>query len=165
MSKLLRATLVALLLIAFLSNQSAIAATKPKIYRVASIIDGDTLRLVGRKKSCRLLGINAPELHRTPKPGGGFREPEFYGQQAADALTALVAGVDLYLGYEKVRRDLYGRYLIYLWRASDRQLINLQMVVIGAARYEMRFRTRYRDKLITAETAAKAKQIGMWMPH
>lgn len=165
MSKSLRATLALLLLSVLLPVQLAIAANKPKIYRVAYVIDGDTVKLVGRKKPCRLLGINAPELHRTSKPGGGFRQPEFYGQQSADTLTALVAGTNVYIGFEKTRRDLYGRYLVYLWRASDKTFINLRMVAIGAARYEARFKTRYRAELITAESAAKTKQTGMWAAH
>lgn len=90
--------------------------------RVASVIDGDTLRLQDGK-SVRLIGLNAPEIRHRGQPA----EP--YAEAARRRLQALVDADD---GYVKLQRglqakDAYGRLLAH---AFDRQGRNLEAVLL-----------------------------------
>lgn len=91
--------------------------------RVASVIDGDTLRLKDGK-SVRLIGLNAPEIRHRGRPA----EP--YAESARRRLQALVDADD---GYVRLHRgqqaqDNYGRMLAH---AFDRQGRNLEAVLLA----------------------------------
>lgn len=82
--------------------------------KCVSVYDGDTVRLdimlgldvVLSNVSCRLLGINAPELRGSDK---------IAGIAARNRLRQLVLGEEIIIQTHKDRRGKYGRYLATLW--------------------------------------------------
>lgn len=123
---------------------------------VASITDGDTLRLVvdGDELRVRLIGIDTPELR--PSPG-------CFADEATEALARL-APVGTRIGYEydDDPQDRFERELMYLY-AADGTFINLALVEDGYARerhYSPNF--RYREQILEAGAAAQAAGAGLW---
>ncbi|HET8957261.1 MAG TPA: thermonuclease family protein [Microcella sp.] len=122
---------------------------------VASITDGDTLRLVvdGEELRVRLTGIDTPEL----------RESECFADEARDALAALApVGSRIAFEYDDEQRDQYDRELMYLY-AADGTFINLALVEGGYAR-ELHYSPnyRYRDQIESADADALAAGAGLW---
>lgn len=84
---------------------------------VLDIHDGDTIRVdidlgcdTHERMTLRLMGINAPELSTASGPA------------ARDHLASLLgfpANTALVIRTVKDRREKYGRYLAYLWRADE----------------------------------------------
>jgi micrococcal nuclease len=151
----MKASLPVLLLLLVLTAVSAVsvaAAVSPAF--VASVTDGDTVRLADGRR-VRLLQIDTPEL------GTG----ECYSRAARKALLRLVpersaVGLEADAGLDRV--DRYGRLLRYLWRGSTN--VNLALVREGAAApYFYGGDTgRYADRLLSAAKAAKAARRGLW---
>ncbi len=109
-----------------------------KFYTVASVRDGDSLRVVGIKKAIRVLGINAPEISG---PFGKHADP--YGPEATLALRALLEGQKVRLGFEpKSRLDRCNDRLLYYLFTEQGINVSLEMVLRGHAIYERRFYTR-----------------------
>lgn len=122
---------------------------------VASITDGDTLRLIveGVEVRVRLTGIDAPELQGS----------ECFADEATAALTALApVGSSIGYEYDVDPRDPYDRELLYLY-AADGTFINLALVDGGYAR-ELHYAPNYlyREQIEAAEAAAQAGGIGLW---
>lgn len=122
---------------------------------VASITDGDTLRLVvdGEELRVRLTGVDTPEL----------RGSECFADEATDALARLApVGSRIAFEYDEEERDRYDRELMYLF-TSEGTFINLALVEGGYGRelhYSPNF--RYRDQIESAEAAAQAAGAGLW---
>ncbi|MGY6498327.1 MAG: thermonuclease family protein [Microcella sp.] len=122
---------------------------------VASITDGDTLRLVvdGDELRVRLIGIDTPEL----------RGSECFADEATEALARLApVGTRIGFEYDDDPQDRFERELMYLY-AADGTFINLALVEAGYAR-ELHFSPnfRYRDQIVDAEAAAQAGGLGLW---
>jgi len=130
--------------------------TEAQVYRtVESIVDGDTISLVGSPTRVRLLGIDAPE--------NSNRCREAYGLAAKTYLTGLLTGNRVRLGYERGRRrDEFGRTLAYLWREQDGLFINRVLVKEGLARYVPRYPVRYAKEFKVAEIDARLNRRGLW---
>jgi micrococcal nuclease len=150
--RLLFLMLTALLTVAGCTASAGRPARAPA--RVARVIDGDTIELVGGRR-VRLVQIDTPEV----------QEGECYGRAAARLLASLLPpGTHVRLeadpGLDRV--DRYGRLLRYVIR-SGRNL-NLVLVRRGAATvwfYEGD-RGRYAGDLLAAARAARAVGRGLW---
>ncbi len=121
---------------------------------VASITDGDTLRLRDGRR-VRLVQIDAPEL------GSG----ECYSRAARTGLLRLVpvgAAVVLEADPALDSIDRYGRLLRYVRRGTTN--VNLELVRRGEAApyFYGGDRGRYAPALLRAATAAKAAPRGLW---
>ena len=128
------------------------AAPSPTV--VASVTDGDTVRLVDGKR-VRLLQIDTPEV------GTG----ECYSRASRKALLRLVpegSSVRLEADAGLDHIDRYGRLLRYLWRGGTN--VNLELVRQGAAApyFYNGDRGRFSDRLLSAAKAAKAVRRGLW---
>jgi micrococcal nuclease len=126
----------------------------PSARTVASITDGDTLRLDDGTR-VRLVQIDTPEL------GSG----ECYSRKAAEELRRLApVGSAVRLEADPVldRTDRYGRALRYVFRG--RTNVNLALVRRGAAApwFYGGDRGRYADRLLAAAEEAKAAKRGLW---
>lgn len=122
---------------------------------VASITDGDTLRLIvdGDELRVRLTGVDTPEL----------RDAECFAEEATNALAALApVGSRIAFEYDDEPQDRYERELMYLFTA-DGTFINLELVEGGYAR-ELHYSPnyRYRDQIEAAEADAQAAGVGLW---
>ena len=121
---------------------------------VASITDGDTLRLRDGRR-VRFLQIDTPEL------GGG----ECYSRAARTVLVGLAppgSSVMLEVDPALDRVDRYGRLLRYVRLGATN--LNLELVRRGAAApyFYRGERGRYAGALMAAAHAAKAAKRGLW---
>jgi micrococcal nuclease len=128
--------------------------------RVFRVVDGDTVVLIrgGEKVTCRLIGCNAPETKHPGQPVG------FYGPESAAYLKGWLEGKTVRVSYQTqpFRRDRYGRPLVYLWAAYGTQLVNLEMVARGFARFDPGYPAMYKQHFAEAELEARRKGLGLW---
>lgn len=129
----------------------------PGPYRVAWVIDGDTLLVDGDPRRLRLEGIDAPEMPRDDAPG----EP--WANEARSFLEQAL-GTDRQVRLESggTPADRYGRPLVFVWRQQD--LLNEQLVRAGLARAALGFpfREDYKRRLASAQREARAARRGIW---
>jgi endonuclease YncB( thermonuclease family) len=121
---------------------------------VASITDGDTLRLADNRR-IRLVQIDAPEL-----PAG-----ECYSEQALDALTRLAPiGTSVAVRSDRAldTKDEHGRFLAYVTNGARN--FNLQLVEQGAAApyFFQGKQGQYAEDLLRAARRAQAAKRGLW---
>jgi len=148
-----RASLAAIAAIVVVAvAQSAGAAVEARTVPVASVTDGDTLRLTNGQR-VRLLQIDAPEAGAC------------YARESRAALMRLVpVGSRIALETDPVldQVDRYGRLLRYVRRGGTN--VNVELVRRGAAEtyFYRGERGRFANRLLEAERAAKSALRGMW---
>ena len=120
---------------------------------VASVIDGDTIELVGGQR-VRLVQIDTPEKH-----------VECYGDQAS-ALTRRLIPAGTHVRIEQDPKldqvDQYRRKLAYVWKGDED--VNLTLVRDGAAGvwfFDGR-RGRHAEELLRAAGEAQSSGKGLW---
>lgn len=125
--------------------------------RVASVIDGDTVKLADGR-SVRLIGINAPER------GGRDRPGEPLAQRARQALQALLpADGRLFLEPGTEARDRYGRRLAHLYLREDGGNIEAALLRDGMGFHVVvPPNSRQSDCLAAAEAEARRGRSGVW---
>ncbi len=132
------------------------AASAEGMGTVASITDGDTLRLEvdGVELRVRLVGIDTPEV---------YPDVECFGPEAEAALAALAPpGSTIGFAYDRDPRDRYDRELMYLFTA-DGAFINYELVAQGYAEAVLfEPNDQYYDDLVAAERAAQDAGLGRW---
>jgi endonuclease YncB( thermonuclease family) len=124
--------------------------------RVARVVDGDTLHLVGGDK-IRLIGVNTPELGRDGRPD----EP-----LAGAARTALVAmlgsGREVWLQDGEQVRDRHGRRLAYAFNGEGSSLA-AQLIARGLGFHvAIAPNDRYASCLQSVDAAASRNRVGVW---
>ena len=140
-------------------NKSWTAGMPAKIIRV---IDGDTIVLDfkanAQNATVRLIGIDTPEVRSQ------FTNEECYGPQASRYLKALAAEeVDVYVFADQQFTDVYGRLLLYVFRASDGKFLNLKMIQEGYAKtLFIKPNLLYQTEFKAAERKAKSMGLGLW---
>jgi endonuclease YncB( thermonuclease family) len=121
---------------------------------VASVTDGDTIRLADNRR-IRLVQIDAPELP----------EGECYAEEATSELERLApigTEVTLHTDRRLGMKDEHGRFLAYVFKGKEN--VNLRLVGLGAAApyFYRRTRGRYADELLASAQRAKADRRGLW---
>lgn len=124
-------------------------------YRVARVIDGDTIELVGGEK-VRYIGIDTPE---TVKPDAPV---ECFGEEASRENRRLVEGKLVSLERDISDRDRYGRLLRYVF-LEDGTLVN-GVLVRGGYAYASSFPpdVARQESFREAERDARAEGRGLW---
>ena len=145
---------VLFVVVAAVAQTSVATPSSAEVGVVASVYDGDTLRLRDGRR-VRLIQIDTPEL------GTG----ECYSRAARTALLSLVpTGSTVLLEADPTldRIDRYGRILRYIHLNGVNA--NLEHVRRGAAApyFYRGERGRYADRLMAAASAAKAGKLGLW---
>lgn len=140
----------------------AAAETRIVSWRVAAVIDGDTLDLDDGRR-VRLAGIEAakPPLTADPSPesSGGRRWP--LAEAATAALSALALGRTVQLRGEAAT-DRHGRLLAQLQR-DDGVWLQGALLMQGHARVHTRPDARaLAPEMLAAEETARAAQRGIW---
>ena len=110
------AAMKTLLTLIVLLTATAFAQVEPRgelqgMFRVARVVDGDTIRVAinGHEEPIRLIGIDTPEtVHPT-------RGEEPYGRAASDFTKGLLEGRSVYLEFDVEERDRFGRLLAYVY--------------------------------------------------
>jgi micrococcal nuclease len=128
------------------------ATATGEVFAVASVTDGDTLRLADGR-AVRLAQVDAPETNQC------------FGSQSTAALKALVAGRSVGLRHPPTgpEKDKYGRTLADV--LVDGQSVNQALVRDGAAEWYEQFANEDVDlagRLQAAEAAAHAAGRGLW---
>lgn len=122
---------------------------------VEYVYDGDTVKLAGGQR-VRLANINAPEIETRRKRG----EPG--GNEAKQALQALVQGQKVRLEYDAQRQDKYGRTLAHLF-TEDGLHVNLALVKQGWAVANLHPpNLKYAETILTAQNEAEQAKRGIW---
>ena len=151
--RLIRALALGILSLAGCAAEDSFVASGGESGRVASIADGDTLRLIDGRR-IRLVQIDAPE------PGS-----ECFGAASGRELAGLAppgSDVELERDPSLDDHDRFGRLLRYVSVEGDN--VNLALVERGAAApYFFRGeRGRYADDLLDAAEAAQSGNRGLW---
>ena len=119
------------------------------------IYDGDTVR-ANTGELIRLLGVDAPEMNWEEG------EPDFYAWEAFEYTKEILLGQLVYLEYDEVKEDKYGRTLAYLFLA-DGSFFNEKLLEEGYARLLLiPPNLKYSDKLKEAEAEARNAGRGIW---
>ncbi len=112
---------------------------------VVTVVDGDTIevRVRGQRERVRLLGIDTPET-RDPR-----RPVMCFGREATEFLASLLPrGTPIRLALDVEARDVYGRLLAYVERATDGVFVNGALAAGG-----------YADTLVIAPNHARAAEL------
>jgi len=126
-----------------------------RFYRVARVLDGDTIELADGRR-VRLIGINAPEIahHNRPAEAGG--------DGAHTLLKKLIDSDKVRLLLDRERHDRYERLLAHLFNEEGTNL-NQQMVSKGAAYVVARPpNLKHIDSYLAAEQKAREAKLGIW---
>jgi len=129
----------------------------PESAEVASIIDGDTLRLTGGE-TLRLSGIEAPKRDLAPGDAALTR----LAGAAAEALKALIGSRPIVLRQDAGKRDRYGRRLAQVFN-SDGTWFQETLIAEGLARVHGDGRNRLGlETLLRIEGEARDAGRGIW---
>jgi micrococcal nuclease len=130
---------------------------------VVRVVDGNTVDVRfddGKIERLRLIGNDTPEIVDPRKPVECFgREASRHAHELLDGQSVSIE-TDPSQGY----RDIYGRYLAYIWLPDGR---NFGEVMIGdgyAHEYTYRYPYVYQDAFRAAQEEAMGNQLGLWSP-
>ena len=134
---------------------SNLPGTPDRTYVVERVIDGDTLLLRGGER-VRLLGVDTPETVHPRLPVQPF------GPEASRYTERRVEGKAVRLGFDKERRDRYGRMLAYVY--VDDSLLNEELIREGYSEAQLQYPYRSEMKRIfrAAEAEAREANRGIW---
>jgi micrococcal nuclease len=129
-------------------------------YKVAKVVDGDTIDIMinGKTERLRLIGINTPEVVDPRKT------VECFGREASDNAKKLLSGQEVRVKADSTQddRDKYGRQLRYVWR-RDGLFYNLEAIKDGYAyEYTYQLPYTYQKDFKAAQKNAQEKKLGLW---
>lgn len=123
-------------------------------FKVARVVDGDTIKLVNGER-VRYIGINTPET-KHPK-----KAVEYFGKEASAANKKLVGGKLVRLEFDVQKRDRYDRLLAYVYVGDI--FVNAWLVENGFAQVSTYPpNVKYKDLFIKLQGEAREKGTGMW---
>jgi len=124
---------------------------------VREIVDGDTV-ILDDGRQVRLVGIQAPKL---PLGRKNFEKWPL-ADEAKTALSELVLGRRVTLGYGGQRQDRHGRELAHLF-TDDGLWVQGSLLELGFARvYTFADNRSLADRMLDAERAARQLTQGIW---
>jgi len=148
--------------------------TRPPIERqpatVRKVLDGDTIEVVlgGRTERVRLIGVDTPEAHESPKldrlVAGGQDRAQILalGRQATAFTRARLLGRSVEVEVDIEPRDRFGRLLAYVW-LPDGTLFNATLLEAGQARLlTIPPNVRYVERFRPLERQAREAHRGLW---
>lgn len=123
-------------------------------YKVARVIDGDTIEIEGGER-VRYIGIDTPEMVLEGKP------EECGAEKALEKNRELVVGKTVELSKDVSEQDKYGRLLRYVW--VDGILVNAQLVRLGLAKAaSFPPDVRFLEEITIAQKEAQKNKAGLW---
>jgi endonuclease YncB( thermonuclease family) len=124
---------------------------------VREIVDGDTV-VLDDGRQVRLVGIQAPKL---PLGRANFEKWPL-ADEAKEALSELVLGRRVTLGYGGQRQDRYGRELAHLF-TDDGLWVQVSLLELGYARvYSFADNRSLVARMLEAEELARDATQGIW---
>ena len=142
------------------ASVSAVIKKDKIIVKVASVVDGDTIKVLigGKEEVVRLIGIDAPETSDPRK------QVQCFGKEATDKAKEMLNGKTVVLESDSTQenKDKYGRLLRYVF--ADGINFNKLMVGEGYA-HEYIYQNnpyKYMEEFKIAEKQAKEGKKGLW---
>jgi micrococcal nuclease len=134
-------------------------------FQIGRVLSGQSAELVDRSQlppviqSCRLVGIDAPDLAQEPWGRAAKQRLESY-------LGMPIQG-SVSVEFEGVEADKFGRKFVYLWK--DGRLLNEELVKEGYVLASMNSLSpmgghKYRDRIDRASQYARLMGKGIWNP-
>ena len=130
-----------------------------RLFRVLSVVDGDTIMIdyYGKEESLRLIGINTPEVD------GPYTKAECYGEEASAFSKKYLENqwVAIEGDFTQSNRDKYDRLLRYVY-LTDVDFGGF-LISRGYA-YEYTYDAEYdkREKYLSLQESAEAEGRGFW---
>ncbi|MCM8757284.1 MAG: thermonuclease family protein [Candidatus Omnitrophica bacterium] len=155
-----------ILLILLLLGGSTLAADLVES-QVKQVIAGDIYKLKyqGTIVPARLIGVNLPkEKKKKTADADYFYNPELAGKAKILAIQKLLAGQNVYLEFDRARRDRDGYLLVYLWLDKEAtEMFNEILLREGYGRLKVvRPNIRYEKRLTEASQEAEKMGRGIW---
>lgn len=124
-------------------------------------VDGEKIKVVinGETEEVRFIGVDAPEMSK------GDNTTECFARDSRDYLNTVLVGQVIRLESDTEEKDSKDRLWRYVWAYVDgvEVLLNEQVLALGlAATQEEEKNTKYQDRLLSAEKAAKSANLGLW---
>lgn len=126
---------------------------------VASVVDGDTIRL-DDGRTVRYIGVDTPEIAHN-----STQDDECYGPEATQFNSQLVQGKEVYLEYDEELTDHYGRTLAYVWLGTGaaRRMVNEELLFRGYGDLLIiEPNSKYESRLNQALLSAQQREAGLW---
>ena len=134
------------------------AQLDPISAHVERVIDGDTIqvRVEGKRRTVRLIGVDTPETKHPTKP------VQYFGREASAFTKAALEGKRVMLQKDRTGDtiDRYGRWLRYVLLDGDN--FNARLIREGYAHAYRRFPFSKRTEFIRLEEQARRREIGLW---
>ena len=125
---------------------------------VERVIDGDTIqvRVEGKRRTVRLIGVDTPETKHPTKP------VQYFGREASAFTKAALEGKRVMLQKDRTGDtiDRYGRWLRYVLLDGDN--FNARLIREGYAHAYRRFPFSKRTEFIQLKEQARRQEIGLW---
>lgn len=137
---------------------------------VRAVLDGDTIEVdhSGRTDRVRLIGVDAPEAHESPKldrlvaRGHDRARILALGREATTFTRERLLGHEVHLELDVETHDRFGRLLAYVW-LPDGTLFNATLLEHGHARLlTIPPNVRHVKRFVPLERAARVARRGMW---
>jgi len=128
-------------------------------YDVSYVVDGDTLVVIidNKEITVRLIGVDAPE---SVHPDKIKNTPE--GKDASDWMKEYIGDHPVYLEYDIVQEDIYGRTLAYVYR-EDGAMIQEDLLISGnATTLTIQPNGRYAERFYELLKEAQKNKVGIW---
>lgn len=130
---------------------------------VTRVVDGDTFWADDGSEDglkVRLIGVDAPETRNTARKTAGY-----YGPEARNFLTQLLAEKRVRLEYDVTRYDQYHRTLAYVF-LEDGTFVNAALLKGGyAVVLTVPPNVRYADEFLRLQRKARRQERGLWAGH
>ena len=131
-----------------------------KMFRVAKVIDGDTIYIDipdgnNAYTKIRLWGVDTPET-KHPKTG-----VMYFGPEASKFTKKFTQGKIVRVFLDAKSRDKYNRLLAYI-QLPDGKFLNEELLSEGLAYADVRFKHSYYHKYMQIQSVAKRAKKGLW---
>ncbi len=152
------------------SREAPTKTVEHRLYRVAWVIDGDTIKLENGQH-VRLLGIDAPETRDGPKLRKDLRRLQITkdvelakGKKSHHFVKNLLEGKKVSIKFDEVKYDRYRRVLAYVY-LPDGRFVNAEIIKAGYAYYyddHRKVNTKYLATFKELYKQARENHRGLW---
>lgn len=131
----------------------------PALYKVAGVIDGDTIvvNMNDKPETIRFIGVDTPETVHPTKP------KECYGEEASKKTLEMLLSKFVYLVPDPQTKnvDKYGRLLRYVF-LEDGTFVNAKLIEGGFGFNYIYDPFQFMKEFDRLEKQAKSTKIGLW---
>ena len=134
-----------------------------ELYTVASVVDGDTAKLIinGKTETLRIIGLDTPETKDPRKP------VQCFGREATAKAKDLLEGKKVRIESDSTQgeRDKYERLLLYIILPDGRNFSKVMIEDGYAFEYTYNKPYKYQSEFKQAQATARDQNRGLWSPN